>query len=102
LRDPRRVQHILQAELFVLGFFVGAQRLADRIDQLADRVLDELKFADLVFGIDQKIADGFVLVAKLRCGREEQILVEFEVAFLGRGRRGEGQRRCGRCGCGGC
>jgi hypothetical protein len=65
LRDPCGVQHILQAELFVLGFLVGAQRLADRIDQLADRVLDDLELADLVLGIDQKIADGFILMAKL-------------------------------------
>ena len=71
LRYPCGVQHVLQAELFVLGFLVGAQRLADRIDQLADRVLDELELADLVLGVDQKIADGFILVAKLRRGRKE-------------------------------
>ena len=96
LRDACGVQHVLQAELFALGFLVGAQRLADRIDQLADRVLDELELADLVLGIDQKIADGFILMAKLRRGREEQILVELDVAFLGRRRRGEGLwRGCG-------
>ena len=96
MRDPRGVQNVLQAELFVLGFLVGAQRLADRIDQLSDRVLDDLELADLVLGVDQKIADGFILMAKLRRGRKEQILVELDVAFLGRRRRGEGLRRgCG-------
>jgi len=35
----------------------------------------------LVFGVDQKIADGFILVAKRVAGRKEQILVRAHVAF---------------------
>ena len=90
--DARVVQDALEAELLALAFLVGAQRLGDRIDQLADRALDDLEFADLVLGVQQEIADDLVLLAKLRRDREEQLVVEFDVALVRRG-SGLGLRR---------
>jgi hypothetical protein len=96
--QPRVVEHGLQAELLALAFLVGAQRLGDRIDQLADRALDDLEFADLVFGVHQEIADGFVLLAELRRDRGEQLVVELHIGLRRRvggscgGRGGGGLR----------
>ena len=41
-----------------------AERLADRIDQLADRSLDGVEFADLVVGVEQEVPQRFVVAAK--------------------------------------
>src|ERR1700759_1076165 len=71
LLDARRIQDVLEAELLALRLLVSAQRLADRIDQLADRALDGLKLADLVLGVDQEVADGLVVLAKLGGDRKE-------------------------------
>ena len=81
--DARGVERALQAELFALGLLVGAQRLADRIDQLADRALDDLELADLVLGVEQQIADRFVLLAKLRRDRENSSWSSSMSAFSG-------------------
>ena len=72
------VEHRLQADLFGLLSLEIAQRLADRIDQLADRGLDGVELADLVVGVEQEIAQRLVLAAKLGTERGKQFLVEFK------------------------
>jgi hypothetical protein len=46
-----------------------------------------------VFGIDQQVADQFVLLAELRGDREKQFLVELQDGPFRGGRRGGGQDR---------
>src|ERR1039458_250401 len=74
----RIVEHRLQADLFGLFGFEIAQRLADRIDQFADRALDGVELIDLAVGVEQQIAQCLVLAAELGAERGEQFLVEFE------------------------
>ena len=90
--DPRVVEHALQAELLGLGLFEGAQRLADRDDQPAERVPDGVELGDLVLGVDQEIAHHLVFFAELRCDREEQLLIELQHVFA---RRRRSLRRLG-------
>ena len=83
-----RFEGALQTQLFALGLLVGAQCLADRIDQLADRALDDLELADLVLGVEQQVADRLVLLAKQRRDRRKQFVVEFDIGLLRRGAHG--------------
>ena len=73
------------------------ERLADRIDQPGDRVLDGVEFFDLGVGVEQQIAQRLVFAAELRAEGGEQFLVEFERVVGGRRWLG-GRRRlaCGR------
>ena len=84
------VEHRLQRDL--LGFLGlhRAQRLAHRVGQPADRVLDGVELADLGVGVEQQIAQRLVLAADLGADRREQFLVEFERIIGG---RGAGRRR---------
>ena len=74
----RIVEHRLQADLFGFLGFECAQRLADRVNQLADSILDGVELADLGVGVEQEIAQGFVIAAELGAKRGEQFFVEFE------------------------
>ncbi|MEI9804934.1 MAG: hypothetical protein WDN48_11325 [Pseudolabrys sp.] len=47
-------------------------------DQLVDRGLDDVEFADLGGGIEHQIAQRLVLAADLGAERREQFFVEFE------------------------
>ena len=85
VRGARIVEHRLQADFFGLFGFEIAQRLADRIDQFADRSLDRVELADLVVGVEQHVAQRFVIAAELAAERGEQLLVEFERIFACRG-----------------
>ena len=70
------VEHRLQADLLGLLGLEGAQRLAHRIGQLGDRGLDGVELADLGVGVEQQIAQRFVVAADLGAERGEQFLVE--------------------------
>ena len=89
----RVVEHRLQTDLFGFFGFEGAQRLAHRIDQLADGILDTVELADLGIGVEQQVAQRFILAAKLGAKRREQLFVEFERIV---GLRSGARRRLGR------
>ena len=88
------VEHRLQADLFGLLGFEGAQRLADRIGQLGDRGLDGVELADLGVGVEQQVAQRLVVAADLGAERGEQFLVEFE-RIVGQVGNVGGACRCG-------
>jgi hypothetical protein len=50
------------AQADVVGFFLlqCAQRLVDRVDQLAEGILEVVEGADLAAGVDQKVAENLV------------------------------------------
>ena len=75
----RSVQRGLETDLFGLLGFEGAKRLADRIDELANSILDGVELADLGIGIEQQqITERLVLATELRAKGRKQFLVEFE------------------------
>src|SRR5262249_49400010 len=74
----RSVQRGLETDLFGLLGFEGAKRLADRIDELANGILDGVELADLGIGIEQQITERLVLATELRAQGRKQFLVEFE------------------------
>ena len=74
----RVVEHRLQTDLFGFFGFEGAQRLAHRIDKFADGILDTVELADLGIGVEQQVAQRFILAAKLGAKRREQLFVKFE------------------------
>ena len=85
----------MQDQLFALGLFITAERIADGVDQLGDRDLDAFEFADLVLGVHQEIADCLVLLAELGSDRKEQLIVEFDLGLACRGVGGFDRRHWG-------
>ena len=78
------VEHRLQRDLVGALVLDDLERLADRIDQPGDRVLDAVEFFDLGGGVEHQIAQRLVFAAELHAAGGEQFFVEFERVVRGR------------------
>jgi hypothetical protein len=72
------LQYRLRRDLLRLLCLDRAQRLAHRVDQLADRGLDDVELADLGVGVEQQVAKGLILAAELSADGREQLLVDVQ------------------------